>query len=64
MMPRAAGAAGQLERGLDGLGAGVGEEHPGAGGRAAQLEQLLGQLDLRLGGEEVGDVDRAWPAAW
>ena len=52
-----AGAPGELEGGLVGLGAGVGEEHPAVG--AEQAEQPLGELDLRLGGEEVGDVARA-----
>ena len=52
----AAGAPGQLERRLVGLGAGVGEEHLARPPRVEQREQLLGQPDLRLGGEEVRDV--------
>ena len=53
----AAGAPGELEGRLVGLGAGVGEEHLAAAGSGAEEgEQPLGQRDLRLGGEEVGDV--------
>ena len=52
----AAGAPGELERGLVGLGAGVGEEHLAGPAGAEQREQLLGELDLRLAGEEVRDV--------
>ena len=44
---------GQLDRGLGGLGAGVGEEHPGVGDRE-QLTQARGQLLLWLGVEGVG----------
>ena len=51
----AAGAPGQLERRLVGLGAGVGEEHL-ARAAPSSVEQPLGQRDLRLGGEEVRDV--------
>ena len=55
---RAAGAPGQLERGLVGLGAGVGEEHPGR--LADQVDQLLGQLERRLVDEQVrGVAERA-----
>ncbi|MNN16118.1 hypothetical protein D3C81_1292470 [compost metagenome] len=46
-------AAGQLQRGLVGLGAGVGEEHAlGEGG----VDQLLRQAQGRLVGEHVGHV--------
>ena len=46
-------AAGQLEGGLVGLGAGVAEEHAlGEGG----IDQLVGQAQGRLVGEHVGDV--------
>src|SRR6266487_1851474 len=51
-------AAGQLERCLVGLGAGVGEEHPAV--VAEQPEQPFGQDDLGLVQEQVGGVrDRA-----
>ena len=53
--PGAPGAPGQLEGGLVGLGAGVGEEHP-AVPAPSSAEQPLGELDLRAAGEEVGDV--------
>ena len=46
----------QLEGGLVGLGAGVGEEHLGAGRRLGQFQQLLGQGDLGGAREEVRDV--------
>ena len=54
--PGPAGAAGDLEGGLVGLGAGVREEHARALGRLRQLQQALGELDLGGGGEEVRDV--------
>src|SRR6266700_4602686 len=47
-------AAGQLERCLVGLGAGVGEEHPAV--VAEQPEQPFGQDDLGLVQEQVGGV--------
>jgi hypothetical protein len=52
----ASGAPGQLERGLVGLGAGVGEEHLPVG--SEQLQQLFGEADLRFGGEEVRHVSQ------
>ena len=58
----AAGAAGELERGLVGLGAGVGEEHP-ALAAPSRREQPLGEGELRLGGEEVGHVAEGLRAA-
>ena len=54
--PGAAGPAGELERGLVGLGAGVAEEDARVVGPAEEADEALGQGDLRLGGEEVGDV--------
>ena len=52
--PGPAGAAGQLQGSLVGLGAGVGEEHPPVGVDKAQ--QPLRQLHLLRAGEEVRDV--------
>lgn len=49
-----AGAPPDLESGLDGLRAGVGEED--LAGAAEELEEPFGELDGRLGDEEVGDV--------
>src|SRR6478735_4152083 len=54
--PGAAGPAGELERGLVGLGAGVAEEDARVVGPAEEADEALRQGDLRLGGEEVGDV--------
>src|SRR6266498_4021889 len=51
---RPAPAPGQLDGGLDGLGAGVGEEHLGAAAEA--VDQPLGQVDLRAGEVQVGGV--------
>jgi hypothetical protein len=46
----------QLERGLVGLGAGVGQEHPAVG--LQQAEQPLGQLHLPLVQEQVRGVNQ------
>ena len=54
--PGAAGPAGELERGLVGLGAGVAEEDTRVVGPAEEADEALGQGDLWLGGEEVGHV--------
>ena len=59
--PGAAGAPGQLEGGLVGLGAGVGEEDLAVAGDQGQ--QPLGEPHLGLGGEEVGDVAEGAAAA-
>ena len=48
--------AGDLDRALVGLGAGVGEEDPAA---EARLGEALGEAHHRLGVEEVGDVHQA-----
>ena len=45
-----------LNGGLVRLGAGVAEEHPGAGRPGRPSSSSLGEGDLRLGGEEVGHV--------
>ena len=63
----AAEAAGQLERALVGLGAGVGEEHlaaqasvlgPAGLADAEEAVEGLGHLPARLGAEQVGHVEQ------
>ncbi len=55
----ATGQPGEFQGRFAGLGPGVGEEDPATGCRSAvsrYRQQPLGQFDLRLRGEEVGDV--------
>ena len=47
---------GELERRLDGLGAGVAEEHPAGRAGAGEALQPFGQFDLGAGGEVVAHV--------